>query len=743
MPDVRELLHDAAATPSRGPDVDALWQRGRRRRTAAWSGGALSLALIAVVGVLLVPFGRPTAPIIGEAPTASGRATPLPDGWQEIRIGQASFGVPGDWDVREGGPAPAMPCDRSKVIFTNVSGQGGPACNVFDMNVFMTGGPPGSGGGGIVASVGALSGWPRFEGQYGNLSVSQVNGIEVERDEYGENGSQECGADAEFCPSFGVSITEVVVAELDMALLIHHDDVQGQLIDQIVATIERVEVIATGQGQDMPDGWQQLRQGSITFAVPGDLTVASVSGSRCWQRVADVQLDLDQAPRPECRGGLQLSSTVMVDAGTPSAFAPYEGIAFPQSAEEQIVGGMRAMVSETVIQPSCPAPAEETDTSSCRSSVQRRFEFPDEDVALQITAPEGSTLIDQIVDTLRRVGDGAQAADRACPEVDGANPIADYASASLVWRGATYDEDIGHELKGDDLGAVIGTTGCDLSRIPFDLGYEPVDGDGVFIDDGEPISTLIGVAEEFRLAVGTGSSVRIFTLADRDPVGDGTLAASWGGGLPAVQSVGLVRRGCTPEVCPPEVSAEVADRAVVDRLVALVLGGDRGVRERAPGNIGATTLLLVTLNFEGQQPPLTVSIAAEYGWLTAVGGGLGAVVPAELVDLVTSALDIPSLTVGDDHVCPTTDRAMRAADNLTIGTRQYLARGDVRPLSDAGRPIGLTACRIEGFPEGYVAQSLDAGQLPIGSELVRISGVDQDDAVAVVTDDELIVYAAT
>lgn len=398
MPDVRELLHDAAATPTASPDIDALWQRGRIRRAVAWTGSTtLAVALIAVVGTLLIPNAAPPSPIIGEAPdgvVAAPRTTPLLDGWQEIRVGNASFGVPGNWASIDVGGQPDVDCTIANRVYL-VGAGARLACDEGSIFEYVDQPEPG-----VIVLAGDAQ---RFDPLDPGLAVLPIaiEGLSAVGTERTSGANRDCPGQPN-CSTFERTTTSVVVAELDLALELSHV-ASGTVVEQIIATIERVGPASEVQDTDTtPKGWQTLQQGTIAFDVPASLTVASVSGSRCWQRVADVQLDLDQLPEAECRGGLEGGGTVMVDAGLPAAFAPTEGAMWDGTPEEQVVGGMRALVSSSELRPSCPPPGEDAGDDYCPPLLRRLIVFPDRDVALRISSGSGdAALIEQVIGTIR------------------------------------------------------------------------------------------------------------------------------------------------------------------------------------------------------------------------------------------------------------------------------------------------------------------------------------------------------
>ena len=102
--DLVDLVQDAAAEPLQQPDFDAMAARGRRQRTMTQViGGAASALVLLVAGVVFWPSPSAESPVISDAPAdrADGELAELPDGWQWVQVGQAQFGIPGDWQAIE------------------------------------------------------------------------------------------------------------------------------------------------------------------------------------------------------------------------------------------------------------------------------------------------------------------------------------------------------------------------------------------------------------------------------------------------------------------------------------------------------------------------------------------------------------------------------------------------------------------------------------------------------------------
>jgi hypothetical protein len=89
MPDITSVLERAAATPTRGPDVERPLRRLRRRRiAAATSAACVMIAGIAVLAIALQPQHRsdrvqvvPPPPPVSSTATSHGASIEVPAGW--------------------------------------------------------------------------------------------------------------------------------------------------------------------------------------------------------------------------------------------------------------------------------------------------------------------------------------------------------------------------------------------------------------------------------------------------------------------------------------------------------------------------------------------------------------------------------------------------------------------------------------------------------------------------------------
>ncbi|WP_052668323.1 sigma factor [Nitriliruptor alkaliphilus] len=122
--DLRDLLERTAAAPSTPVDPVRIASRSRRRSRrrrggAGLTGAALALPLAVVAWPGVGPGGLIIEDRVADQPggsddagTADGEVArlDLPEGWQQVEVGDASFGVPADRDTRELAPSDGSPC---------------------------------------------------------------------------------------------------------------------------------------------------------------------------------------------------------------------------------------------------------------------------------------------------------------------------------------------------------------------------------------------------------------------------------------------------------------------------------------------------------------------------------------------------------------------------------------------------------------------------------------------------------
>lgn len=138
-------LCDAAADPSHTPDFARLAARGRVQRLAGRAGTAVvAIAVLVAGGLALWPDGPPPrAPLVGRDPAPAETSDPgpdgaLPEGWTQIRLGEAMLGVPGDWRI-ESFSEPAEVCENYVTSPTAFVLRGGPSpanCDAYGIQTF-------------------------------------------------------------------------------------------------------------------------------------------------------------------------------------------------------------------------------------------------------------------------------------------------------------------------------------------------------------------------------------------------------------------------------------------------------------------------------------------------------------------------------------------------------------------------------------------------------------------------------
>lgn len=114
--DLRGLLAEHVDGPTRPVDLDQLAagarRRGRRRRT----GSAGVIAAVLISGVLLpgvLDRGIGPMPRIAEGPGGGAASGDLPDGWRQVEVGGAVFGLPPEVTTVEVGRTDPVPCVNS------------------------------------------------------------------------------------------------------------------------------------------------------------------------------------------------------------------------------------------------------------------------------------------------------------------------------------------------------------------------------------------------------------------------------------------------------------------------------------------------------------------------------------------------------------------------------------------------------------------------------------------------------
>lgn len=111
--ELRSLTRDAPrSAPDDGIDV---FRRGRRRRVRRHAAaGVTGIALVAIAAAIVlpgtVPAGLTIEDRIADQPDGQTLVADLPDGWHEVRVGDAAFGIPGDRRIVELARREQLPC---------------------------------------------------------------------------------------------------------------------------------------------------------------------------------------------------------------------------------------------------------------------------------------------------------------------------------------------------------------------------------------------------------------------------------------------------------------------------------------------------------------------------------------------------------------------------------------------------------------------------------------------------------
>lgn len=114
--DLRELLDRTAASPTTPVDPEQIASRSRRRtRRRRGSAGVTGVALVALLAVVAWPELVPGDGLIIEDRVADQPEVPvldLPEGWVQVQVGDAVFGIPGELEIIEIDADDPLPCDN-------------------------------------------------------------------------------------------------------------------------------------------------------------------------------------------------------------------------------------------------------------------------------------------------------------------------------------------------------------------------------------------------------------------------------------------------------------------------------------------------------------------------------------------------------------------------------------------------------------------------------------------------------
>lgn len=114
--DFRELLERTAASPTTPVDPAQIASRSRRRTRRRRGGAGLTgVALVALIAAVAWPGLVPGDGLIIEDRVADQSEIPvldLPEGWVQVQVGDAVFGIPGEFEIVEVDADDPLPCDN-------------------------------------------------------------------------------------------------------------------------------------------------------------------------------------------------------------------------------------------------------------------------------------------------------------------------------------------------------------------------------------------------------------------------------------------------------------------------------------------------------------------------------------------------------------------------------------------------------------------------------------------------------
>jgi hypothetical protein len=114
--DLRELLERTAPSPSTPVDPTRIASRSRRRtQRQRGIAGLTGVALVALLAVVVWPGAVPGGLVI-EDRAADQPEVPvldLPEGWTQVQVGDAVFGIPAELEIVQVDADDPLPCDSS------------------------------------------------------------------------------------------------------------------------------------------------------------------------------------------------------------------------------------------------------------------------------------------------------------------------------------------------------------------------------------------------------------------------------------------------------------------------------------------------------------------------------------------------------------------------------------------------------------------------------------------------------
>lgn len=329
--DLRELLERTAASPTTVVDPAEVASRSRRRTRQRRGGAALTgVALVALLAVVAWPGVVPGDGLVIEDRAADQPDVPvldLPEGWVQVQVGAAVFGIPGELEVVEVDADDPLPCPNagyraylateSYPVATHDEAGREYACNLAGNTAPQLFAAPltavpaahlGDDAAWHPLPIGDLAGEWRLESPADTSTGPDDDGEDV--------------ADHGFADR--TAWYRVPAVDLHLRFVTTEGDVD--LVEAILATITPIGTAATGApddepdeptgtgrrgatGLDLPEGWTQVTIGDATFGVPTDV------GTREFE--LDI-LELAPTEGPPCHNGLDRVRAYLAPDGYPT-----------------------------------------------------------------------------------------------------------------------------------------------------------------------------------------------------------------------------------------------------------------------------------------------------------------------------------------------------------------------------------------------------------------------------------------
>lgn len=327
--DLRELLDRTAASPTAPVDPARIASRSRRRtRRRRGSAGLTGVALVALLAVVAWPGAGPGDGLIIEDRVAGQPEVPvldLPEGWVQVQVGDAVFGIPDELEVVEIDADDPLPCDNSGnraylATETYPAAIHDPAGNEYGCNLAGNTAPQLFAAPLSAVPAAHLGGDPWNPRPIGGLDGEWRLGKVAPPDETttGTDGDGVDAADDGLADR--TAWYRVPVVDLHLRFVTTESDVD--LVEAILATItpvgdaaaealdgaaddpaETTPAAGDGPTLELPEGWTQVTVGDATFGVPNDLDT----------------LELTPADGPPCHNGIDGVRTYLAPDGYPTA----------------------------------------------------------------------------------------------------------------------------------------------------------------------------------------------------------------------------------------------------------------------------------------------------------------------------------------------------------------------------------------------------------------------------------------